>query len=62
MKQAITAFHQDKFEHWLADPACGHTQHVRHDPPWQERLWVTCEDDRSEKVGSELNCVNCDLG
>ena len=62
MKQAIIAFHQDEFEHWVADLACGHTQHVRHDPPWQERLWVTCEDGRSEKVGSELNCVICDLG
>lgn len=62
MKQAIIAFHQDEFKHWVADLACGHTQHVRHDPPWQERLWVIGEDGRSEKIGSELNCVICDLG
>jgi len=62
MKQAIIAFHQDEFEHWVVDLACGHTPHVRHDPPWQERLWVIGEDGRSEKIGSELNCVICDVG
>ena len=62
MKQAIIAFHQDKLEHWLADLACVHTPHVRHDPLWQERLWVIGEDGRSEKVGSELICMICDLG
>ena len=61
MKRAIVAFHQDEFEHWVADLVCGHAQHVRHDPPWQERLWVIGESGRSEMIGSELNCVICDL-
>ncbi len=37
MNQKITGFHQDEDLHWVADLACGHTQHVRHDPPWQSR-------------------------
>lgn len=53
-------FHQDGFQHWVADLACGHTQHVRHDPPWQIREWVVTVQGRMEKVGYELDCVDCD--
>ena len=60
MKQKITGFHQDEFEHWVADLNCGHTQHVRHDPPWQLRPWVTSERARAEKIGYELECVECE--
>lgn len=60
MKQAIIAFHQDELKHWVADLACGHTQHVRHEPPWQNRQWVITEQGRSEKINFELECVECD--
>jgi len=60
MKQKIIGFHQDEIQHWVADLACGHTQHVRHDPPWQERPWVMTEQGRQQKMGYELNCVDCD--
>ena len=40
MQQAIVGFHLDDEGHFVADLACGHTQHVRHDPPWQNRTWV----------------------
>ncbi len=60
MKQKITGFHQDEFLHWVADLDCGHTQHVRHDPPWQNRPWVMTEQGKQEKIGFELNCVECD--
>ena len=60
MRQKITGFHQDEFEHWVADLACGHSQHVRHDPPWQLRPWVTSEPLRRQKIGSELDCVICE--
>lgn len=40
MKRKILSFHQDELDDWVADLECGHTQHVRHNPPWQERLWV----------------------
>jgi hypothetical protein len=60
MKRAITDFHQDEEGHWVADLACGHTQHVRHDPPWQNRPWVTTEQGRAQFVGKTLDCKKCD--
>jgi len=60
MKQAITGFHQDDQGHWVAELACGHEQHVRHDPPWQVRPWVLTEEGRRTRLGEILNCVRCD--
>lgn len=60
MQQAITGFHQDEEGHWVAELSCGHGQHVRHDPPWQVRPWVTNEPGRVEHLGTPLNCVLCD--
>ena len=37
----ITGFPRDEEGHWVAELECGHGQHVRHDPPWQSRPWVT---------------------
>jgi hypothetical protein len=34
MKQKIVGFHQDEHADWVAELQCGHTQHVRHHPPW----------------------------
>lgn len=56
----IVAFHQDEESHWVADLECGHTQHVRHDPPWQVRPWVITADGRRGFIGATLNCVECD--
>jgi hypothetical protein len=60
MKQPIIDFHLDELGHWVADLVCGHTQHVRHDPPWQNRSWVVSEQGRADKVGFKLDCVKCD--
>ena len=60
VKQAITGFHQDDHGHWVAELACGHNQHVRHDPPWQVRPWVLTEEGRRTRLGEILNCVLCD--
>lgn len=60
MLQPIIGFHQDEEHHWVATLICGHTQHVRHDPPWQLREWVTTEAGRSAHVGKSLNCKLCD--
>jgi hypothetical protein len=56
----IVGFHQDEEHHWVADLECGHTQHVRHDPPWQVRPWVTTPEGRRGFLGATLNCVECD--
>mgnify|MGYP000443862774 CR=1 FL=1 len=60
MQQAIVGFHLDEENHWVADLTCGHTQHVRHDPPWQNRPWVLTEQGRNEKLGVMLECKKCD--
>ena len=56
----IVGFHQDDERHWVAELDCGHTQHVRHDPPWQVRPWVVTEEGRRGFIGATLNCVECD--
>jgi hypothetical protein len=60
MQQAIIGFHLDEEGHWVADLACGHAQHVRHNPPWQNRPWVITEQGRKEKLGVRLECKKCD--
>ncbi|SHG26911.1 Protein of unknown function [Microbulbifer donghaiensis] len=62
MQQPITGYHRDEEEHWVAELACGHNQHVRHDPPWQNRPWVVSESGRAEMLGYFLNCKKCDQG
>ena len=60
MQQAIIGFHLDEEGHWVADLACGHAQHVRHNPPWQNLPWVITEQGRKEKLGVILECKKCD--
>ena len=60
MQRRIIGFHQDEEQHWVADLECGHTQHVRHDPPWQNRPWVLSEKSRAGFIGVTLDCVKCD--
>ncbi|QDP01171.1 DUF3565 domain-containing protein [Thalassotalea sp. PS06] len=61
MKQPIVGFLLDEEEHWLAKLACGHNQHVRHNPPWQNRSWVITDEGRKRKIGFRINCKKCDL-
>jgi hypothetical protein len=60
MNRRIVGFHQDAESHWVAELECGHGQHVRHDPPWQNREWVTTVEGRAGFLGTTLNCVKCD--
>jgi hypothetical protein len=62
VKSPITGFHQDDAQHWVAELECGHNQHVRHDPPWTSRLWVTTAEGREAHRGVELDCKKCDTG
>jgi len=55
----ITGFRQDPEGDWIAELACGHTQHMRHRPPWQNRAWVTTEAGRAAKVGAAIECPSC---
>lgn len=60
MERRIVGFHQDDFGDWIAELDCGHTQHVRHDPPWQVRAWVVTPEGRRRFLGATLHCVACD--
>jgi hypothetical protein len=59
MKQKIIGFDQDEEQHWRATLACGHYQHVRHDPPVIVREWTLTAVGRESKIGSELECRKC---
>ncbi|WP_163558491.1 DUF3565 domain-containing protein [Halomonas sp. NO4] len=62
MLQPIVGYHRDEENHWVAELACGHNQHVRHQPPWVERPWVTTPAGRRRMLGFELACKKCDEG
>ena len=55
----IVSFHLDESRDWVAKLECGHQQHVRHNPPWNERHWVTTTQGRREHIGQELSCSAC---
>jgi hypothetical protein len=60
MEKAIVDFHQDEHADWVAELECGHNQHVRHDPPWQNRPWTSTEAGRLAVIGRLLDCKKCD--
>jgi hypothetical protein len=58
----IAGFHRDEAGDWVAELACGHTQHMRHRPPWQSRPWVMTEAGRAAKIGAAIDCPACAKG
>lgn len=56
----MVGFEQDEVGDWVALLECGHRQHVRHRPPWQERAWVETAEGRQSRLGEPLECVECD--
>lgn len=60
MRRTIVGFHQDEDGDWVAELSCLHNQHVRHQPPFQERPWVVDEAGRASRLGVELDCPLCD--
>lgn len=62
MKQPMRGYHRDEADDWVAELACGHFQHVRHNPPWQNRPWVISAAGREKMLGYELDCKKCDEG
>jgi hypothetical protein len=62
MDRCIVGFHLDAERHWVAELECGHNQHVRHNPPWTNRPWVTSPSGRTAHLGKLLPCRKCDQG
>lgn len=62
MEQPIVGFHLDEQQHWVAELACGHNQHVRHDPPWFSRPWTQTQQGRAAAWGRMLDCRKCEQG
>lgn len=60
MRRSITGFNLDEYGDWVAFLSCGHKQHVRHRPPFEERPWVISKLGRSKKLGKPLDCIRCD--
>ena len=46
---------------WVVQLACGHRQHVRHKPPFQNAEWVTTEEARQQMLGTPFKCVLCQM-
>ena len=60
MIRRIVGFHEDKVGDWVAELSCLHNQHVRHQPPFQDRPWVMTADGRDTRLGSDIDCPLCD--
>jgi len=60
MRRRIVGYRQDEEGHWIAELECGHSQHVRHNPPWFVRAWVTTPEGRRDALGTPLDCRLCD--
>lgn len=60
MERAIVGFETDEAGDWVALLTCGHRQHVRHKPPFQDRPWTLTSLGRASRVGTPLHCVLCD--
>jgi len=59
MRKAISGFHLDEYDDWVAELDCGHNQHVRHNPPFINRPWVITEQGRHSMLGEALHCSLC---
>lgn len=55
----IVGYHLDEYGDWVAELDCGHGQHVRHQPPFILRPWVTTPEGRAAHIGTVLWCVRC---
>jgi hypothetical protein len=60
MTRKIVGFHQDQRREWVAELECGHGQHVRHAPPYQDRAWVLTPEGRQQFIGVPVECKLCD--
>jgi hypothetical protein len=58
--RSIVGFEQDVRGDWIAQLSCGHRQHIRHRPPFEDRPWVVATDSRNAMIGTDRDCPLCD--
>lgn len=56
---ATVSFERETDGVFIAHLACGHRQHIRHNPPFQEAAWVATEEGRQAHLGMRLPCPLC---
>jgi hypothetical protein len=59
-ESAIVGYHQDEGGDWIAELACDHQQHVRHQPPFHRQPWILEADARRQRLGTPLRCRLCE--
>jgi len=60
VKRAIVGYRQDDAGDWIAELPCGHSHHVRHERPLNNRPWVLTAEGRASMLGEALDCGPCD--
>jgi len=60
VKRRVTGFHKDRVGDWAADLECGHTRHIRHQPPWANRPWLESKSGTEKFIGTEMECKTCE--
>ena len=60
MKRRVISFRQDEANDWYVELSCGHTRHMRHNPPWFNRPWVEIAEKREQFLGTQLDCRECE--
>lgn len=60
IRRTVRGFRRDGEGFWVAELSCGHTQHVRHSPPWFNRPWVATAIGRRAMLGRQMRCGWCE--
>ena len=58
-ERKIVRFYQSEHNEWIAELECGHTKHVRHNPPWRLRPWILTPEGRESMIGTRVPCPHC---
>ncbi|MEL6821541.1 MAG: DUF3565 domain-containing protein [Calditrichota bacterium] len=60
MQCKILRFHKDEKGDWIVDLDCGHSRHMRHDPPWSNMDWIHSSEARWDRMQKPIECTECD--
>lgn len=57
----IQGFERDGKGEWVAILDCGHSRHIRHQPPFRYAPWVESERGRDSQLGARIGCSLCHM-